>query len=196
LKPSKCKFVQQEVMYLGHVITPAGLKPNKDRVAAVKDYLVPQNIKELRQFLGAQPLHVLTRKNVNFLWTTECQIAFDELKEKLVSAPVLVYPNFERSFVLETDASIRGLGAVPSQYQENGQIHPVAFASRALSAAGKNYFITDLETLAVIWAVSHFHVYLYGHDVEVRTDYSAVKAVLGTPSPSGKHACWWTKGLQ
>ena len=82
--------------------------------------------------------------------------------------------------MLETDASIRGLGAVPSQYQENGQIHPVAFASKALSAAGKNYCITDLETFAVVWAVSHFHVYLYGHDVEVRTDYSAVKAVLGT----------------
>ena len=106
LKPSKCKFVQQEVMYSGHVITPAGLKPNTDRVAAVKDYPVPQNIKELRQFLGlasyhrrfitqfakiAQPLHVLTRKNVDFLWTAECQIAFDELKEKLVSAPVLQF---------------------------------------------------------------------------------------------------------
>ena len=130
---------------------------------------------------------------MDFLWTTECQITFDELKEKLVRAPVLMYPNFDRSFALETDASIRGLGAVLSQYQENGQIHPVAFASRALSAAEKNYCITDLETLTVVWAVSHFHVYLYGHNVEVTTDHSAVKAALGTPSPSGKHAHWSTK---
>jgi len=93
---------------------------------------------------------------------------------------------------LEMDVSNRGLEAVLSQYQENRQIHPVVFARRALSAAEKNYFIPDLETLAVVWAVSHFYVYLYGHDV-VRTDHSVIKAVLGTPSPSGKHAYWWMK---
>ena len=110
LKPSKCKFVQQEVMYLGHVITPAGLKPNTDRIAAVKDYPTPQHIKELRQFLGlasyyrrfirrfakvVQPLHALTRKNADFVWTTDCQSAFDELRENLISAPVLVLVLFQ-----------------------------------------------------------------------------------------------------
>ena len=109
-----------------------------------------------------------------------------------MTAPVLAFPNFDKSFVLETDASIKGLGAVLSQQQEDGQIHPVAFASRALSQE-KNYSVTDLETLAVVWAVSHFHAYLYGHDVEVRTDHSAVKAVLSAPSPNGKHARWWSK---
>ena len=121
----------------------------------------------------------------------ECQTAFDNLKGKLVTAPVLAFPNFDKSFVI--DASIKGLGAVLSQQQEDGQMHPVAFASRALSQQEKNYSVTDLETLAVVWAVSHFHVYLYGHDVEVRTDHSTVKAVLSAPSPNGKHARWWSK---
>ena len=126
------------------------------------------------------------------MWTEECQSAFQNLKRKLVTAPVLAFPNFDKGFVLETDASIKGLGAVLSQRQEDDQMHPVVFASGALSSSGKNYSVTDLETL-VVWAVSHFHAYLYDHDVEVRTDHSAVKAVLSTPSPNGKHARWWTK---
>ena len=92
-----------------------------------------------------------------------------------------------------TDASALGLGAVLLQQDEDGKVHPVAYASRSLSPSEKQYAITELETLAVVWSVSHFHAYLYGHNVQVFTDHSAVKAVLGTPSPSGKHACWWSK---
>jgi len=95
--------------------------------------------------------------------------------------------------VLETDASVKGLGAVLSQQHNDHHLHPVAYASRSLSAPEKNYSITELETLAVVWAIQHYHPYLYGHEVTVVTDHSAVKAVLGTPSPSGKHARWWLK---
>lgn len=183
---SKGHFIKQEVRYLGHTVTPAGLKPNDDQLLAVKQYQTPKNVKGLRQFLGlasyyhrfikqfakiAHPLHALTCKGTEFVWTEECQTAFDNLKARLVTAPVLAFPNFEKNFILETDASIKGLGAVLSQQQEDGQIHPVAFASRALSLQEKNYSVTDLETLAVVWAVSHFHAYLCGHDVEVRTDH-------------------------
>lgn len=69
----------------------------------------------------------------------------------------------------------------------------VAYTSRALSPQEKRHVITELESLAVVWAVNHFHAYLYGHDVVVFTDHSAVKAVLETPNPSGKHARWWSK---
>jgi len=102
-----------------------------------------------------------------------------------VTAPVLTYPNFDKNFILETDANIKGIGAMLSQQQEDGWVHPVAFASRALLQQERNYSVTDLETLAVVWAVSHFHAYLYGHDVEIRTDHSAVKPVLSIPSPKG-----------
>ena len=123
-----------------------------------------------------------------FVWTIECQVAFNDLKKRLVTAPVLAFPKFEKSFILDTDASIKGLGAVLSQQQEDCQIQSVAFASRALSQQEKNYSITDLEWSGL--RISHLHTYLYGHDVEVRTDHSVVKAVLSTPSPNGKHAHW------
>ena len=208
LKPSKCSFVREGVDYLGHVITSNGLSPNPARIDAVQSLPAPTNIKELRQFLGltsyyrrfipafarvAAPLHALTRKSASFEWTSSCQTAFDQLRSKLVAAPILAYPDFGRDFILETDASINGLGAVLSQEQEDGKAHPVAYASRALSPTEKNYGITELETLAVVWAVTHFRYYLYGHNVRIFTDHTAVKAVLGTPQPNGKHARWWSK---
>ena len=101
--------------------------------------------------------------------------------------PVLVYPDFEQKFILETDASLRGLGAVLSQ-MEQGLLHTVSYASRSLSSPEKNYSISELETLAVVWAIQHYRAYLYGHEVRVVTDHSTVKAILETPSPSGKHA--------
>ena len=208
LKAVKCRFGRAEVEYLGHIITPQGLKTNPRLVLAVKQFPTPRNVREVRQFLGlssyyhrfipsfakcAQPLHNLTRQGVQFKWCTECQQAFEFLKQRLIEAPVLAYPSFSKEFVLETDASIEGLGAVLSQAQGDGRLHPIAFASRALSQAERNYSITELETLAVVWAVSHFHYYLYNQVVTVYTDHTAVKAVLETPNPSGKHARWWEK---
>ena len=95
--------------------------------------------------------------------------------------------------MLETDASIDGIGAVLGQYQDDENLHPVSYASRALSRSERNYGITELETLAVVWAISHFCHFLFEKLVTVFTDHTAVKAVLETPNPSGKHACWWNK---
>ena len=120
-------------------------------------------------------------------------MAFVTLKSKLVAPPVLAYPRFGVEFTLETDASIMGLGAVLSQKQDDGKQHPIAYASRALNQAEKNYSVTELETLAVVWGITHFHSYLYGGDVTVLTDHSAVKSILETPNPTGKHARWWTR---
>ena len=208
LKPTKCHFIRQTVEYLGHVITPEGLKPNPKQVSAIRDYPASTSVSQVRQFLGmtsyyrrfidgfatiASPLHSLTKKNSTFVWSDECQKAFDSLKEKLTCAPVLVYPDFGKPFLLETDASIKGLGAILSQKQSDSQVHPVAYASRALSPPEKNYGVTELETLAVVWAVQHFNAYLYGHEVTVFTDHSAVKAILQAPNLSGKHARWWLR---
>ena len=208
LKPSKCHYISQTVEYLGHLVTPQGILPNPNRVLAIKEFPAPKSVKEVRKFLGlgsyyqkfirsfaeiAHPLHLLTHKDAIFQWSPECQQAFQQLKDALVSPPVLAYPNFSKSFTLETDASVKGLGAVLSQLQDDHSLHPVAYASRSISGAEKRYTITELETLAVVWAVSHFHAYLYGNDVTVYTDHSAVKAVLETPNPSAKHARWWTK---
>ena len=117
---SKCQFIRNEVEYLGHVITPEGLRPNEKLIMAVKDYTLLKNVQELKRFLGlasyyrrfihqfsrvAQPLHRLTCKNTEYRWSKECQSAFNRLKELLVTSPILAYPNFQQDFLLETDAS-------------------------------------------------------------------------------------------
>lgn len=107
---------------------------------------------------------------------------------------MLAYPRTDEDYVLETDASLHGLGAVLSQKQEGDQkLHPVAYASQALSQTERGYGVTEIETLAVVWAVSHFHHLLYSSTVTILTDHTAVKAVLECPNPTAKHARWWTR---
>ena len=124
----------------------------------------------------AGPLHMLTRANVQFVWSESCQEAFGRLKELLISPPVLAYPDFLKPFMLHTDASGKGLGAVLEQEQADGKNHPIAYASRTLSPHEQWYGITELETLAVMWSLRHFHAYLYGHKCVVYTDHSPVKS--------------------
>ena len=126
-------------------------------------------------------------------WSPASETAFTTLKDKLVSPPVLAYPRFGEWFTLETDASIQGLGVVLSQKQADQRLQPVAYASRALNPTERNYSVTEQETLAVVWSITHVHSYLYGGDVTVTTDHSAVKPVLEAPNPTGKHTHWWTR---
>ena len=132
LKPSKCCFIRSEMEYLGHLITPEGLKPNCKLVEAVSEFPRPTDVSGVRRFLGlssyyqrfiqdfaaiAEPLRNLTRKNATFIWTQTCEDAMNELKKRLTTAPVLSYPSFGKPYTVETDASISGLGAVLSQKQ-------------------------------------------------------------------------------
>ena len=198
-------FAQEQVEYLGHVISAKGIAPNPGKVRAVQEFPVPTSVKGVRQFLGmasyyrrfmpgfaktAAPLHALTRESVPFFWSIACQGAFLCLKDLLVSPPVLAYPNFDKSFVMHTDASILGLGAVPEQEQEDGKLHPIAYASRSLSKAERNYGITEMEALGVVWGAKHFRAYLYGHKCIVYTDHSPLRSMLNAQHPSGKLARW------
>ena len=208
LKPSKCKFVRQELEYLGHTVSREGLKTSPRLVEAVDLFPVPQTVQETRRFLGlasyyrrfihnfariALALHDLTCKGVPFHWGAEQEGAFVELKKRLTTAPVLAYPDFKLDFYMETDASVLGLGVVLCQFQADQKLHPIAYASQALNAAEKKYAVTELETLAVVWGVSHFHHYLYGNSLTIFTDHTAVRAVLESDNPMAKHARWWTK---
>ena len=207
LKPKKCAFARREVTYLGHVISEAGISVDPTKIEKIQSYPTPMGLKPLRQFLGiasyyrcftpqfskiAEPLYALTRKNTPFVWTSSCQAAFDKLKELLITPPILAFPNFELPFILETDASGMGLGAVLSQQQGSGPTssRPIAYASRTLQKHERNYGISELEALAVVWATKHFHAYLYGHQCKVFTDHSALRSLLNTPHPSGKLARW------
>ena len=207
LKPKKCRFLCEKVAYLGHIISANGVSPDPEKIDKVKCFPVPHDVTQVRQFLGlasyycrfvpqfakiAAPIHGLLKKENAFVWTPECETAFVKLKETLTSAPMLVYPKFgtEHEFVLETDASYVGLGAVLSQLQDDGKLHPIAYASRSLNLHEKNYPVTELETLAIVWAVRYFRAYLLGHRTKVFTDHSACMSLLNHPRPSGKLARW------
>ena len=128
---------------------------------------MPRDVTQVRQFIGlasyyrrfvpefakiASPLHALLKKDNAFQWSVECSNAFQKLKELLTSSPVLVFPKFGPGceFILETDASYIGLGAVLSQQQEDGSVHPIAYASRSLDQHEQNYGVTELETLGLV----------------------------------------------
>lgn len=207
LNPRKCSLLRDEVPFLGHVISTDGVRPDPAKIEKVQRYPTPTDATQVRQFLGlasyyrrfmpafakvSAPLRALTKKNATFLWTTECETAFVELKHLLTTAPVLAYPRFgpDRSFVLETDASGVGLGAVLSQVQDDGVIHPIAYASRSLDKHERNYGISELETLGLVWAVRYFRPYLLGHSCVVYTDHAACLSILNSARPSGKLARW------
>ena len=151
VKPSKCHLLQTSVHYLGHVVSAKGIETDPGKVKCVSNWPIPTTSKELSSFLGlasyyrrfiknfahvAAPLHVLIHKGKPWQWTTECTEAFFELKKMLISAPVLTLPDFSKSFVLDTDASGEGLGAVLSQ-TINGMEHVIAYASRTLTHTEK-----------------------------------------------------------
>ncbi len=184
LKPSKCFLLRPEVKFLGHQISAEGIKVNDEKVKALNTWPVPRNVRKVRQVLGfmsyyrrfvprfaqiAKPLHALvsggkkSKTPVTFTWSQECQTALDELKECLMSPPILAYPDFSEPFILATDGSLHGLGAVLSQKQE-GIERVVAYASRGLRGSeknDKNYSAFKLELLALKWAITEkFREYL------------------------------------
>ena len=137
----------------------------------------------------ATPLHALTGKNVPFQWSNECQIAFDELKRRLTSAPVLAMPQDDGMYILDTDASVEAIGGVLHQIQE-GKERVIAYQSRTLSAQEKNYCTTRQELLAIIYYLKYFRQYLLGRHFKIRTDHAALQYLQRTPEPIGQQARW------
>ena len=209
LKPSKCRFLRKEVVFLGHVVSSDGIKTDPEKVKAVETWPVPLNVKELQSFLGlasyyrkfilgfsiiAEPLYQLCRKTVSFSWQQGQQAAFEELKGRLISAPVLAYPNFSAeagSFILDTDVSqYQGIGAVLSQQQQDGTEREIAYGSRSLNEHEKNYCTTRLEMLALVTYVDYFRYYLLGRRFCVRTDHSSLRWLRSFKEPEGQVARW------
>ncbi len=214
VKPRKCHFLRLETDYLGHVISGDGIRVSSDKVAAVRDWPVPRCVTEVRSFLGtasyyrrfvagfatiAAPLHDLTRQGATYVWSDECQEAFDTLKEALCGAPVLAFPVPGAKFVLDTDASDRGIGAVLSQLVPVGtdadgeQVFDervLSYASRTLNHHERNYCTTRKELLAVVWFMRHFRPYLYGQEFVVRTDHASLQWLCNFWEPEGQIARW------
>lgn len=204
LKPSKCNLFQKSVKFLGHVVSDKGVHTDPDKTEAVRIWPVPKTVKEVRSFLGlcsyyrrfvsgfaniARPLHKLCEKNSKFTWNEDCQKAFNSLKNSLMSSPLLAYPLPGKSFILDTDASNLATGAVLSQ-EQNGQEHVIAYMSKSLNKYEQSYCVTRKELLAVVNILKHFHSYLYGQEVILRTDNSAVSWVKNLKNPTGQLARW------
>ncbi|XP_073112178.1 uncharacterized protein [Elaeis guineensis] len=187
-KLQKCEFWMSSVTFLGHVISKEGVSVDPRKVEAVVDWSRPTNVSEIRSFLGlagyyrrfvegfssiAMPLSRLTQKQVKFEWTDECEQSFQELKRRLVTAPILTIPSGTEGFTIYSDASRKGLGCVLMQ---KGKV--IAYASRQLKLYERNYPTHDLELAAVVFALKIWRHYLYGEHCEIFTDHKSLKYIF------------------
>jgi hypothetical protein len=194
LKQSKCIFAQNSIEYLGHIVSAAGVGPDSSKIAAMKDWPVPSNVKQLRGFLGltgfyrkfvknyatiAFPLTALLKREA-FIWSNQAQEAFDSLKYAMSTAPVLGLPNFEAPFIIETDASGSGMGAVLIQGE-----HPICYYSKQFCPRMLQASTYVRELCAITSAVKKWRTYLLGTSFIIRTDQRSLREhmtqVIQTP---------------
>jgi hypothetical protein len=206
IKLKKCEFCKSELTFLGHLIGKDGIKPDESKIRKIKEMKTPQNLGELRSALGLfsyyrkfvkdyakieKPLNELKKKDVKYEWSDKRQQAFETLKQKLMEQPILQHPDYEKPFLLITDASEKGLGVILSQLDENNKEVVIAYGGRSLKPAEKNYPITDQECLAVMYGIKQFHKYLIGKPFTIITDHSALKSLSTlTVIPKGRRGRW------
>ncbi len=201
----KSNFCLQEITFLGHVVNVQGIAADPSKVEAIRDYPAPTNIKEVQRFLGlagwyhrfvpnfsriAEPINALKKKGCSFLWSQQCQQAFEHLKYCLTSPPILGHPDLQLPFTVYTDASDTGLGAVLTQRKEQGLEQVIAYASRTLNKAETNYSATEKECLAVIWALEKWQHYLEHKLFTVITDHSALQWVMSSTKTTSRLIRW------
>ena len=189
----KCVFGVQNVTYIGHYLDADGIHCTKDKLEAIMNMRAPENVTELRSFLGLityyqkfipnlssmfQPLHELLQKDVPWEWTAECEQAMQQAKDILMREPVLIPFDPKRKLVLACDASPYGLGAVLSHVMDDGSERPIAYASRTLTKSERNYSQIEKEALGIIFGVRKFHKYLYGQKFVLYTDHKPLVAIF------------------
>ncbi|RCN44983.1 hypothetical protein ANCCAN_09027 [Ancylostoma caninum] len=173
LRIDKCVFAAKEVEYLGVLISKNGSRINPKRIESITKYPIPKTVSDVKSLLGAasyfrryipnfakiaNPLTGLTRKeNKRLVWRTEQQMAFEELKQKLISAPVLAAPRIGQPYEIHTDASTEAVaGTLLQMNPKTSSLHPIAFASRCLNKHERNYSIIELEAVAIVYSLTQF----------------------------------------
>jgi hypothetical protein len=207
LDVKKCEFHVTKTKFLGYIVSTDGIEVDPAKIAVVRNWEAPTTVKGVQSFLGscnfyrrfireysriAKPLNRLTRKDVSFLFDAECMKAFKTLKEKLLSAPILVHYRPDRETRIETDASDGVLAGVLLQKCSDGQWHPVAFFSKTMAPAECHYPIHDKEMLAIIRALNEWRVELMGvkSTFDVLTDHRALEYFMTTKKLNSRQASW------
>jgi hypothetical protein len=207
LKAEKCEFERLKIEYLGLIISQGKIEMDPVKIEGVSKWPAPSNVKQVQSFLGfvnfyrrfiqdfayiAKPLHELTKKDTPWSWTEKHRNAFEALKQKVTSQPILVFPNDQKPYKIEADSSDYATGAVLSQEGEDGKWHPVAYLSKSLSEVERNYEIHDKEMLAIIRALEEWRHYLEGakHPFQVWTDHKNLEYFMTAKKLNRRQARW------
>lgn len=205
LNIAKSHFCVTEANYLGYIIGDGGIKTDPQKIDAILKWPPPKNIKQVRGFLGlagwyrrfvanfstlVYPITETLSTKRKFVWTREAQAAFDQLKQILTSAPILSNPDFTKTFFVHCDASDFGIGAVLMQLDEENNEKPIAFMSRKLTSAQRNYSVTERECLAAVEAIKKFRCYLELQEFEIITDHSSLLWLMNQSDLTGRLARW------
>ena len=209
ISPKKCQFFRQEVSFLGFTISKEGVTTNPDKTAAIMEWPMPASTKEVKAFCAtvnyyrrhikdfstvAAPLYDLTKKGVKFHWMREHQTAFETLKMRLATAPILGIYDQDAETIIDSDASGFGIGAVLSQIID-GKERVIAYASRTLNISERRYSVTKREFLAVIFALKQFRHYILASHFVIRTDHAPLVHIQNMKNPS-THIARWLEFLQ
>src|SRR5277367_3903472 len=205
LNLKKCIFCAPFGILLGHIVCKQGLMVDPTTIAIIVNLPPPKSIKQLRTTLGhtgyyrkfikgyaqiTAPMEKKLKKDTKFEWTPECQESLNILKEKMVTTPILVFPDWSKEFHVHVDASSIALGIVLAESGEGNIDHPIAFASRKLCTAEKNYTTTEREGLAMVYALQKFRHYLLGSHFKIFTAHSSLKYLVNKPVLGGRISRW------
>ena len=207
LRPEKCSFNRTSVEYLGLIISEGELRMDPIKLEAIRKWLRPKTVKDIQKFLGfcnfyrqfvkgyselARPLFDLTKKGEPFIWTDCHETSFTGLQDVLTSSPVLLLPDYGKPFTLYTDASDYATSAILEQDDALGWSHPVAFYSKSLQPAERNYEIHDKELLAIVHSLRHFWHYLQGNEYTTRvfSDHANLQYFTTKQMLTRRQACW------
>ena len=211
LNPEKCAFGLDKILYLGHVLGPEGVSVDNSKIEVIQSYPRPTCPKEIRSFLGlasyyrrfitnfsiiASPLHRLLKKDLEFVWDDYCEQAFTQLKEALATAPVLIYPDMQRPFVINCDASSQAIGFVLAQEDGSGRERPIAYGGRSLTSSERAYSVSELEMLSMVSAIKQFHCYLANTRFTVYTDHLSLKYLQSLKNSNSGRLLRWSLLLQ
>ncbi|KAE8897346.1 hypothetical protein PF003_g18937 [Phytophthora fragariae] len=202
----KCIFGASEIPVLGCLVGKNGVRPDSGKVRVINEWPTPSNVKELRQFLGLatylckyvsnyagkiRPLSQLLKKDAAWVWTADCQQAFDAVKQGLTEAPILAVADQDRPFHVVCDASDFAIGCALMQHDHEGRDRVVYYQSRQLNPAERNYPVHDKELLAMKYALAKFRVYLLGsRPFVVYTDHASLRTAIKSPHSSQRMARW------